>query len=281
MSIVSLSALGEFHSWILSGGEHRAGLPLNSTKSLHNSVQIIMSEAIQIAYDLERLRDNWSRVERGQARALVRAYLSKVVVDLNVLHLQSNALIAEAAQSNATLQQLRELVRLHVHDDRVTIAQTQSSLENARKAQEQARRDLSAAKNELEGSQGFWNGLLTGLTFGIYNPLLENIKKANSAIMTLNSQIQVIECQLQLLNQSSEELLEGNYLLDRMNNLEGNLNEYLNFLTGAETSLQEAIEDAERSEEAQSEKLGAYYKRQAGEEMNELFSWIDTFKSVR
>jgi len=281
MSIVSLSVLSEFHSWIISGGEHRAGLPLNSTKSLHHSVQSLRSGASQLAYNLEQLRDNWSRVERGQTPGLVRVFLSKIVVDLNVLHLQSDALIAEAAQSNATLQQLRELVRLHINDDRVTILQTQSSLENARKAREQARKDLSDAKKELEGSQGFLNGFLTALTFGIYNPLQENIEKANSAIMTCNNQIQVIKAQLQILNQSSEELLEGNYMLDRLNNLNGSLNEYLNFLTGAETSLKEAIEDAERSEQAQSETLGAYYKKQAGKEMNELFSWIDTFNSVR
>lgn len=94
MSIVSLSALSEFHSWILSGGEHRAGLPLNSTKSLHNSVQSIRSGASQLAYNLEQLRDNWSRVERGQTPGLVKVFLSKIVVDLNVLHLQSDALIA-------------------------------------------------------------------------------------------------------------------------------------------------------------------------------------------
>lgn len=281
MTINSLAALSEFDTWVVSGGEQRAGLPSGTTAPLHTSMQMVRDRARQLAYDLEYLRNYWSRLEVGASSTLVRFYLKKVVVNLQSLHTQSDALIAEASQSRATLQGLRELVRSHIKDDEAKIPLAERNLEDARRRQEQARRDLRAAKSELQGDKGFLNGFLTGITFTAYNPLKENVDKANAAVATINREVQTIKAQIQILLQSSNELREGRYILDSLNNVNDSLNHYLNFLTKAETSLQEAHEDAERSGEVKSERLGAYYKKQAGKEMNELFSWIGIFNSVR
>ncbi|MEM9163684.1 MAG: hypothetical protein AAGC54_11535 [Cyanobacteria bacterium P01_F01_bin.4] len=277
----ALAALGKFNDWVVSGGEQRAGLPPGSMSPLHTSVQMVRSRARQLTHDLENLRKVWSRLAAGEASVLVMVYLKTVVVNLQSVHLQSEALIADSAQSRAILQGAREVVRSHIKDDKTNIPIAERNLEKARRRQAQARRDLRAAKSELQGDKGFLNGFLTGITFTAYNPLQENLDKANTAVATINREVQTIKSQLQILNQSSNELREGKYILDSLNNVNKSLNDYLNFLTKAETSLQEALEDTERAGETQSARLGAYYQKQAGKEMHELFSWIDVFNSVR
>ena len=273
-------AISDFHNWFSRGGTKLAGLPIESVTPMYNSVQDLRSRARQLAYNLDVLRNDWLRVEQSQAKVLARAFLQRVVIGLQSLHLQSDALISETAKSNANLQEVRELVHLYIKDDEMKISRANDDLAEARRQQEQARQRLKEAQEQLKGDKGFWNGFLTGITFTAYNPIQENINKANEAIATYNYQVQIIKTQIIALEQSSRELRESSYMIDQLNNLDQCLVDYLNFLAKAETSIQEALEDAERFEGAQSERIGAYYQRQAGKEMNELFSWIDAFGSV-
>lgn len=273
-------ALSDFHNWLTRGGVQLAGLPVESITPLYDSVQDLRSRARQLAYDLERLKDDWLRIEQSQSKVLARIFLQRVIVGLQSLHLQSDALVSQTAKSNASLQEVRELVRLHIKDDQIKIDRANDDLAEARRQQELTRQRLREAQEQLQGDKGFWNGFLTGITFTAYNPIQENINKANEAIATYNYQLQVIKTQIIALEQSSRELKESGYMLNCLNNLDKCLVDYLNFLARAETSLQEAFEDAERFEVSQSERVGAYYQRQAGKEMNELFSWIDAFGSV-
>jgi chromosome segregation ATPase len=280
MNQATFIALSDFHNWFARGGAQLAGLPVESITPLYDSVQDLRSRARQLAYDLGRLRDDWLRIEQSQSKGLARILLHRVIVGLQSLHLQSNALITQAAKSNAILQEVRELVRLHIKDDQIRIDRANNDLAESRRQQEQARQRLRDAQAQLQGDKGFWNGFLTGITFTAYNPIQENINKANEAIATYNYQVQVSKSQIIALEQSLRELQESGYILDQLQSLDQGLVDYLNFLVKAETSLQEAFEDAERFESAQSERVGAYYQRQAEKEMNELFSWIDAFGSV-
>lgn len=282
MNQATFIALSDFHNWFTHGRVQLAGLPIESVTPLYDSVQDLRSRARQLAHDLESLRDDWSRIEQSQcqSKVLARIFLQRVIVGLQSLHIQSDTLVSQTAKSNAILQEVRELVRLHIKEDQIKIDRANNDLEESRKQQEQARQRLREAKEQLKGDKGFWNGVLTGITFTAYNPIKENINKANEAIATYNYQVQVSKSQIITLEQSLRELQESGYILDQLQSLEKGLVDYLNFIVKAETSLQEAFEDAERFESAQSERVGAYYQRQAGKEMNELFSWIDAFGSV-
>lgn len=280
MNQATFIALSDFHNWFTHGRVQLAGLPIESVTPLYDSVQDLRSRARQLAHDLESLRDDWSRIEQSQSKVLARIFLQRVIVGLQSLHIQSDTLVSQTAKSNAILQEVRELVRLHIKEDQIKIDRANNDLAESCRQQEQARQRLREAEEQLKGDQGFLNGFLTGLTFTIYNPIQENINKANEAIASHNYQVQVIKSKIITLEQSSRELREGSYMLDQLNDLDKCLVDYLNFITKAETSLQEALEDAERFEDAQSERIGTYYQKQAGKEMNELFSWIDAFGSV-
>lgn len=280
MNQATFIALSDFHNWFTRGGAQLAGLPIESVKPLYDSVQDLRSRARQLAYDLRSLRDDWFRIEQSQSKVLAKLFLQRVIVGLQSLHIQSDALVSQTAKSNATLQEVRELVRLHIKEDQININRANNDLAESRRQQEQARQRLREAEEQLKGDKGFWNGVLTGITFTAYNPIKENINKANEAIAVYNNQVQAIKSQIIALDQSTRELQESSYMLEQLNDLDKCLVDYLNFLVRAETSLQEAFEDAERFEGAQSERVGAYYQKQAGKEMNELFSWIDAFGSV-
>lgn len=274
-------ALRDFHDWVSSGGEQRAGLPTGSTAELHSSVQAVRTLSSQIAHDLERLQSEWNRLKQSKSSAISQLFLKRIAVDLYSLHSQSNVLITHSSQSKATLQGIRELLQLHIKEDRETVSTASRAMENARKSQAKARQDLRDAKRELEGDKGFLNGFLTGITFTIHNPVQDNIDKANRAVATINQQIREIKSQLNALNRSSAEMKEGHYLLDRLNNLNVSLTAYLNFLTRAETALGGAQANAEKGGKAKSDTLGAFYERRAGKEMTQLFAWIDIFQKVR
>ncbi len=280
MNQTTFIALSDFHNWFTRGGAQLAGLPIESIKPLYDSVQDLRSCARQLAYNLESLRNDWLRIEQSQSKELAKIFLQRVIVGFQSLHIQSDALVSQATKSNATLQEVRELVRLHIKEDQIKIDRANNDLTESRRQQEQARQKLREAEEQLKGDKGFWNAVLTGITFTAYNPIQENINKANEAMITHNYQVQVSKSQIIALEQSSRELQESSYILERLNSLEQYLVDYLNFLVKAETSLQEALEDVERFEDAQSERVGTYYQKQAGKEMNELFSWIDAFGSV-
>ena len=66
---------------------------------------------------------------------------------------------------------------------------------------------LQNAQNELSGGKGFWNGVATGITFGIYNPLKENLDKARGAVDRINSEIKSIDrANSQLIASTQQEL---------------------------------------------------------------------------
>lgn len=277
----TLGALRKFNEWVISGGEHQAGLPARSSSELNHSVQILIVLASQLAYDLEKLRDLWTRFEECQSDALAKLYLTRVISVLHVLHLRSKNLVTEASKGSTALQDFQQLIQLHIVDDEAAIVSVNQKLDDAREKRAQARRDLSKAQEELQGDQGFLNGFLTGISFTIYNPIQENLEKADNAIKTYNYQMRVIKNELAVLNRRTSELSAGRFILKRLENLYTTLVDYLNYLTQVETSLEESHEDVERFEGSKSSYLSRYYKRQAGKEMDELFAWIDAFKSAR
>ena len=234
----------------------------------------------QLQHMLERLQLDWSSLG-GQANAIiVKAKIRRIGRQLDDLRRLGDQLTGQLVDNRIEVIDALKLVQLDIDDCKRKLAETESQLQSAQQHLEQADRDLAAAQAELNGEKGFWNGVLTGITFGIYNPLKDNIDKANAAVATHDAERRAIASRRDDLNRYGAELNNGQALLQTLISLDATFSDYQNSANSAQTSLAEADENEERAAAAQAEGAAKYYYGRVGKHMEALIQWIGIFKSA-
>lgn len=275
----SLSALSDFSRWVSTGGEQRAGLPTASMSALQAASLNLQAHVAGPHRQLIAVRDQWQQIMGGTDER-VSAAVHALLTELYDLSLYTQTMLSEAADIRVKLQDALQLVSLHLDDDQRKLAAAQGELAAAMQHRDQALADLNAAKAELDGGEGFWNGFLTGISLGIYNPVKENIDKANAAVSAYNSACHNIQYQINALNQSQSELSQSRPTLQTLNALDPELAGYQNCLNAAQVAIGKAYTDEEHADTARSPGAVAYYQTCAGKDVDKLVVWIDAFGSA-
>jgi hypothetical protein len=208
-------------------------------------------------------------------------HYKKFVLKLMNIHSEVADLLKKGSIVRVEVNSLRPLLKAHIQQ--VNNKKNVSELEvlALQGALSEARKKLRQAKAELSGEKGFLNGFLTGITFTAYNPLKDNMEKANRAVVNINSSINKSNQELQNIRLSQTELAETNYLVNSLDNVNVALAEYQNIILKVQISLQESHDDAEKISADKSQRLNKYYFKQTGKEITELLSWIPLFKTVK
>lgn len=275
MTSASLLALRKVKDWLVSGGEYRVGLPPGSLDDLKDAV-LVFGPQLQLLDDqLIKVRGRWQGLDAtgGDSPSTVQAF----VIEICQLDVFSRAVIGQAAYVRVKADEALNLVRLALQDYPGKVTEAENQLTAAKRDRDQAFRDLDAAKAELEGDKGFWNGVLTGLTFTAYNPLQDNINKANDAIARINNSFGVIQNRINALNQTTAELHESERLLADLYALDLGLTDYENDLNSVQMTVGQACADEAKYAGAHSAGVASYYRQRAGKEMDSLLGWIGVF----
>jgi hypothetical protein len=280
-NMLAFNSVKRFSDWYRHGGEYKAGLPHGSVAKLQNLVVEFRNGLTQNLIDLELLKRDWDKVVNSNNNKVVTVHYKKFVLKLMNIHSEVADLLKKGSIVRVEVNSLRPLLKAHIQQ--VNNKKNVSELEvlALQGALSEARKKLRQAKAELSGEKGFLNGFLTGITFTAYNPLKDNMEKANRAVVNINSSINKSNQELQNIRLSQTELAETNYLVNSLDNVNVALAEYQNIILKVQISLQESHDDAEKISADKSERLNKYYFKQTGKEITELLSWIPLFKTVK
>lgn len=268
-----------FLRWLDSGGPDRAGLPPGSMDALRRSTRRFLGDVVDLCSRTAAVADAWSRVSGLDDAALITA--SPTLLEL--LGTLNGA--SSAAMNSAVATKVQVTTALADVDRSIQAAQRrqpklQTDLEQAQQRLQAAQADLQNAQNELNGGKGFWNGVATGITFGIYNPLKENLDKARGAVDRINGEIKSITDQQLLIASAQQELEQKRQVLEVLGLMDQTVTNFQNSVNQAHDPLSRARENFEKSGGRALSALVKFDLRRARNAMADLSLWMPTFNSV-
>lgn len=276
----SFTALRDFLGWLRAGGEQRAGLSPGSLSALGTAMEKFTMRVQLLLSDLERLQYDWTSLRSETTAIVVKLKIGMIGNKLDRLRLLGEQAGKELADSRQEVFRALTLVQLDMDEGKKDLAKIESQLQTAQQKLAQSQSDLAAAEAELNGEKGFWNGLATGITFGIYNPVKQNIDKANTAVANYNAELRTIESRRNDLSRITSELNNGQTLLQSLISLDTLFTDYQNSASVAQRTLANADKNEEAAAAARTEGAANYYYRRAGKDMEALIRWIEIFKAA-
>ncbi len=270
----------QFNKWYSSAGEARIGLPAGSTIDLDRVIRDYRARVKQITFELKHLQSDWNRLAVAKSEGVVTAYLKEVITHLLTTESQATELVTVSAEGKVRTIAAESLVEMQTKATDARIVTLNAEIVATQAAQVTARESLRQAQDELKGDKGFLNGFLTGITFTIYNPLQENIDKANTAVSTINQKLQQQKDLSRQLAQTQAVLAETRTLVQQLRSIDVAFRDFLNQLTQTKSSLVAAHTSVVNLSNTSSESLGNWYFQRTDKNMQEIFGWIDSFSSV-
>ena len=240
------------------------------------------SRLVALDQGVEKLGTSWESINSTSetSSTVMRARIRQLIDDLSGLVALNTELTSAAANIRVLVQDAIRVIKYHIQTNDQKLADGKRQLEDARQSREQANRELNEAKAELTGDKGFWNGVVTGLTFTAYNPIQENVDKANAAVSKINASYATSDRLVAALDLYQRELYQADTLLGELDSLDSVFTDYQNALNTVQMALDEAHEDEARAAGAGSEGLANHYRQNVGRDMDDLLSFWQKFDST-
>ena len=279
----SIYSLIRFNAWMDDYGTQKAGLPTGALTLLHESSAGLQARAMGLRSNLQRVKDSWQTVkddylnkDNGDSKAL-KAIINYVVVELYNMKVTAGTMRDDSAKMKVQLINAQSLVQGHVIADKAKLGQLALDLAQASRRLELARINLTNAKAELNGWKGFWNGFVTGLTFGAYNPVQANIRKANEAVAGSYNELNRITGLRDQQNRYQGMQVECKGLLEKLDGVDVTLTDLQNALNTAFSMISEAHKAEAQYLNATTKTVANYYFNAGAGYMDKLFGWMASF----
>lgn len=274
----SVRASGGLHAWIDSGGEARAGLAPGELAPLAQETRRATLEMQALCTGVQRITSQWASLARVPSAESGNERVDAIVIDLRALEDHAAAELQAAASARSRgIEALGMLDRAMTANSRQADAAA-TEIDAARERERAAVSAVEAAQRELDGSKGFWNGVLTGLTLGTYNPLKSNLDRARANAELANQEHARIVQRQVAIAAFQQQLAEGKRLVTLIDTLDETLTGFQNTLTAALAALGQAREDYRRGAAAQAAGSARFYLERGGREMAALGAWIERFR---
>lgn len=274
----SVEAAHKLAAWLAAGGERAAGLPPGALARLHEALARFEATLGPFPESLSRACEAWRPIAGPTGGAAVGPAIAAFAAALDAAAALGEKLLADAAEARVRAEEAAALLEAHVRQDDARVPALEAAVALSRERAERAEQALRAARAELAGNRGFRNGFLTGLTFGIYNPLKANLRKAQAALDQIHAELQVGSAQLQALVTCQAERRQCAATLEVVGRTGSELAECQGCLNAARVAAQAAARDEARAvAEGRSASTAGYYRERVGGDMARLATWNDAF----
>lgn len=239
----------------------------NDTYGLIESLNMDMGQVVQ----------SWNNITSSPEDAIAELYIRALVTELDnaqdtLKRLQSSAsdLKSNSTHVEAELNDKLKQLQAELKSENQQINQLNQEITEAVK-------NINKINDDLSGASGFWEGLKTGLTFGIYSGLRDKLKlqkslyhdykaklaQRKSAYNTINSDAQAIQQVQPALNTAT-------YLYNNLTPLQNTLNDLLELVKDTEHDGDKVISTTKM-------KVADFYRKYLNTKMQELLAWQDAF----
>lgn len=270
----------DFRGWQAGGGVSRAGLLPHHFAALDHELTFFLSSAKEAGYEMRNATALWHSlgVDQRVGDNVLFATLPKLISALGQAQNDVSSVIHYSGRVQSEAVSVSGTVDRHRQADTQAVLNLRQSLKNL---QEYRRREivkLNAAKAELEGSQGFLNGFLTGVTLGIHNPVKENRDAAKAAVARHNASIVQTNHNHQLISTRLGEIDGCKSVLIKLNNISRSVIACRSTVNAATIDLTNALQDMAKTEGKRAATTKIYLKR-AKSNLAKVASWGDLFRN--
>ncbi|MEO0338386.1 MAG: hypothetical protein AAF242_04155 [Bacteroidota bacterium] len=277
----TIKSLREFNQWMSRGGESRAGLPNGTLRTLDNEIRSYRVEITEFHLRLRRIRDFWVKMtDARKSNPVAKVFAQKFLSDLKEIDPMGETMVQDAADIGIEAVRKQDLVNRHLKEDASQLSQAEIQLQQSRMMLMLARVQKQRAEEELNGSKGFLNGFLTGITFGIHNPLKTNLDRRTNAVNTINRQIHQQQELVQRIKEQKAELEQSSSVFNKLDDLDAIMVNCKNLISNIDREMEEAIDHEERVQNTGNQRVADIYRSKTKDTMRELTIWHDQMSAA-
>lgn len=265
----------EFQTWIASGGEARAGLPIGTLSAVSTSLIKLRSTMASTYKILDEITTAWMQLSDGAplgdnaARALIRS----VMVELKDAEGFLATAQSEAAAVASDANRARGVIDFTIVQDQQIIETQRATAEALDRQVRGLNQRLAGIRNEMDGWLGFGKGLAWVLSFGGYNPVEENRSKIRKEIEATNAQADSARLTWSKVQARQAELQACLTTLERLDDLEGRVAALAQDVSEGLRLTTDAVQEAELAQSREGGPLGPIFARLAAHRIGKVVEW--------
>ncbi|MDI4666490.1 hypothetical protein K9U40_19485 [Xanthobacter autotrophicus] len=271
-----MNEISAYEQWIAEGGPSRAGLAPELFAKFSALLPILKNELHELRAALvpSALR-HWSLVDATPPPGgnLMHVLLVELAQKLSAARDASNRCLSVSLRASSEATDLSGTVQRAIDDDLRSVEEANRQIEMLGALRTGHEAALRAARQQLEGGEGFKNGFLTAISLGIHNPVKANMDAANQAIARINAEAAIANATAMAARVHQSEVVASQHILQRINALHGFLIDRHNDLNVGVGLIESALPQIARADETTRESLRQIYCSRARPAMQRLALW--------
>lgn len=279
----SVSGIVAYDAWFSGGLPAWPGFPGERFAPLNTSLNKLKGTAGTFRIMLDGALDVWDDLSIDGAlpgENILRNNLLVLLARLNEANRSAVALNGDAGMVKAEAATLSGAVDRFITTEVNERNAAQAEIDSLHLQIQANEAIYRAARAELEGDKGFLNGFLTGITFGIYNPVKENMDRASAAIATINGRIAAVNQNINLISRRQSEINQAKNVVARLGIVDADMANCQNALNQALILLSDAIRSFENAEAAERPRVFSVFVQAGAPKMGRLRQWGQDFAAL-
>ncbi|MDI4655376.1 hypothetical protein [Xanthobacter autotrophicus] len=271
-----MNEISAYEQWIAEGGPGRAGLAPDLFAKFSALLAILKNELyILRAALLPTALQPWKHVDTTPPPGgnLMHVLLVDLAHKLSVARDTTNRCLTVSLQASVEATDLGGRVQRAIEDDLRSVEKANQQIELLGALRIGHEAVLRAARQQLQGSEGFKNGFLTALSLGIHNPVKANMDAANLAIARINTEAAIANATAMAARAHQSEVVASHQILQRINALHSFLVDRHNDLHEGVDLIESALPQIARADETTREAVRQIYCTRARPAMQRLELW--------
>lgn len=279
----SISGISAYDAWFGSGVPGWPGFPSERFGPLNSSINKFKGMAGMFRILLNEALDFWDQLSTSgdlPGENILRANLLVLLARLTEVDRSASTLISDAGRVKVEAAELSGAVDRFIVSEINERNRLQAEIDSLHIQMQIEERAYREARDELEGSSGFLNGFLTGITFGIYNPIKQNMDRASQAISRINGNMATIRQNMNIMTRRQSEINEAKNVVSRLGIVDTDMANCQNATNQALVLLTDAVHSFERADAAERPQIFAAFVQAGAARMSRLRQWEQDFSGL-
>ncbi|MCB0642887.1 MAG: S53 family peptidase, partial [Phaeodactylibacter sp.] len=274
-----LANLQDFTNWLNSTA---ASVALTSDEQ-HSILQATSNFRLDLAVlstDLQSVEAGYSDLLGSTDESHSDLYLERMTIGLQRASESAEDARSDAAHLHTVLVPILQNVKDRKSSYQSEVDAATAGMVEALERETQAMADYRYAESQLQGSKGFLNGFLTGITLSIYNPVKENMARAASAYHTAQVEYQNYLQEQQRQQTALDASITCVEAIEQLSSLVDHVADLQDLLATTATDLDQAKRDADDAVEAGTPAAKEFWTGRLGSQMDALSIWVDALQQA-
>ena len=242
----STTSINNYITWYQTGQEQQTGLAIQAFIDINNGCTSAKNQLALINSGIQSFKQSWGQFVLNPVTNMAGNFEQL----LTVLDGEALELVTTASTTKSNAESLSSLVSSQISNLTVAIQNFNNQAQLAQLNYQNALNEYNNANSQLSGSSGFLTGFLTGLTFGIYNKVKQEMDAANNAMVSAQANYNAAQQAAANANQSQNALNSCVSSLSELSDLMSGLTDLQNSINSVSASCTQGAQDEKNAANA-------------------------------